>query len=282
MEFDMNKKLKILAGALAGVALAVGLYFVNARWIAPATAHKVDAAGKHPEAPPFSLTDLSGARLSLADYKGKVVLLDFWATWCGPCREEIPSFVEMQQKYASQGFSVIGVAMQDSPESVDKFYKQFHLNYPVAMGNSTVGSLYGGVFGLPTSFVIGRDGRIYAEHTGTTSPAVFESEIRQLLAETPGRDDASFTPAGMQQEIDVDKPGEVNPDVPGVDVSMLSKTQLAAFEKELDQVKCPCGGCQFSVLQCRREDSTCPVSRKIAREMLQKFLKANPPAGNKT
>jgi thiol-disulfide isomerase/thioredoxin len=278
----MNKKLKIIAGAIAAVALAVGLYFVNARWIVPATARKVDAAGKHPDAPVFDLTDLTGARLSLADYKGKVVLLDFWATWCGPCREEIPSFVEMQQKYASQGFSVIGVAMQDSPESVNKFYKEFHLNYPVAMGNATVGSLYGGVFGLPTSFVIGRDGRIYAEHTGTTSPSVFESEIKQLLAESPGGDDIGFTPAGLQQEIDVGKPGEVNPYVPGVDVSMLNKTQLAAFEKELDQVKCPCGGCKFSVLQCRRDDSTCGASLKIAREMLQKFLKENDLDGNKT
>jgi len=278
----MNKQIKILSGAVIAVALAVGLYFLNTKWIVPATAQRVNAAAKHPPAPAFDLTDINGAKLSLADYKGKVVLLDFWATWCGPCRVEIPSFVQMQQKYAGQGFSVIGVAMQDSPDSVNKFYQEFHLNYPVAMGSSAVSSLYGGVFGLPTSFVIGRDGLIYSEHTGTTSPEVFEKEIQQLLAEKPGSDDGSFMPAGPEQDIDLGTPGEANADVPGVDVSKLSPVELAAFEKQLDQAKCTCGGCKYSLLQCRRDDSTCPVSRKAAKEMLEKLRSDKSQASNKT
>jgi thiol-disulfide isomerase/thioredoxin len=280
----MILRMKILVGAVLAVVLGVGLYFLNARWIAPATIHKVRAAGNHPAAPDFSLTDINGARLALSDYRGKVVLLDFWATWCGPCRIEIPEFVQMEQKYRDQGFAVLGVAMQDTPDSVSHFYQQFHLNYPVAMGNSQLAALYGGIFGLPTSFLIGRDGRIYSEHSGTTGPEVFQDEIQQLLAAKPGQEVPGFSPAGQVEDIEVGTPGEANPEVPGVDISKLGAAQLAAFEKELEQHPCNCGGCKFSLLQCRRQDTTCPVSKKLAREMLQKMQdsKTAPDANPKT
>ena len=117
----------------------------------------------------------------MSSYRGKVVLLDFWATWCVPCREETPHFVELQQKYADSGLQIIGVSMDDSPDPVRTFYEQFHMNYPVVMGTAEVGSAYGGVLGLPIAFLIDRDGRIYARHMGATSPAVFEKEIVSLL-----------------------------------------------------------------------------------------------------
>lgn len=269
----MTKKLQILAGAVAAIVVVVGLYFLNARWIAPATSHKVKAAGNYPMAPNFSLTDLNGAKLALSDYKGKVVLLDFWATWCGPCRIEIPSFIQMETKYRDQGFTVIGLAIEDTPDAVRQFYQQFHMDYPVAMGDSKVASLYGGILGLPTSFVIGRDGRIYSQHTGTTSPQVFEKEVQELLAEKPGGDAANFTPAGASEEIDLGTPGEANPDVPGVDISKLKPAEVAEFKKQLDQDHCTCG-CKFSLLQCRRDDTTCSTSRKMARDALTKFTEA--------
>jgi thiol-disulfide isomerase/thioredoxin len=280
----MKQRMKIVVGAVLAVVLSVGLYFLNARWIAPATMHKVRAAGKHPNAPEFSLTDINGAKLALSDYQGKVVLLDFWATWCGPCRIEIPEFVQMEQRYRDQGFAVLGVAMQDTPDSVGKFYQQFKLNYPVAMGNSQLAALYGGIFGLPTSFLIGRDGRIYSQHSGTTGADVFESEIQQLLAAKPGEEVNAFSPAGQAEEIEVGTPGEANAEVPGVDVSKLSTAQLASFEKNLQANACTCGGCKFTLLQCRRQDATCPVSKKIAREMLQKLQdpKAIPDPNSKT
>ena len=281
----MAKRLQIVAGALAAIIVVVGLYFLNAHWIAPATSHKVKAAGNYPMAPDFSLTDMNGAKLSLSDYKGRVVLLDFWATWCGPCRIEIPSFVQMQMKYRDQGFSVIGLAIEDTPDAVKQFYQQFHMDYPVAMGDSKVAALYGGILGLPTSFVIGRDGRIYSQHTGTTSPQVFEKEVQELLAQKPGTDTASFTPSGNTEEIQLGTPGEANSDVPGVDISKLKPAELAEFKKQLDEAHCDCG-CKFTVLQCRREDTGCSTSRKIARDALTKFTdeksKAPTPAASKT
>ena len=124
---------------------------------------------------------MNGQQLHLSDYRGSVLLLDFWATWCDPCREEIPHFVELQNKYRDQGLQIVGVSMDDSPESVRDFYRQFKVNYPVVMGNAATGELYGGVLGLPIAFLIGRDGRIYSKHIGATDIAVFEREITILL-----------------------------------------------------------------------------------------------------
>jgi len=136
-------------------------------------------------APDFSLPELSGGQLKLSSYRGKVVLLDFWATWCTPCREETPQFVDLQNKYGDRGFQVIGVSMDDEPEPVRDFYKQFRMNYPVAMGNAKIGELYGGVLGLPIAFLIGRDGRIYLKHIGPVGMSTFEREVTSLLESQP-------------------------------------------------------------------------------------------------
>ena len=139
------------------------------------------SAKQHRPAPDFTLPLIDGEQLQLSSYRGKVVLLDFWATWCVPCREETPHFVELQQKYGGQGLQIIGVSMDDSPDPVHTFYQQFHMNYPVVMGTADVGSAYGGVLGLPIAFVIDREGRIYAKHMGATDAAVFEKDVIRLL-----------------------------------------------------------------------------------------------------
>jgi cytochrome c biogenesis protein CcmG, thiol:disulfide interchange protein DsbE len=136
---------------------------------------------EHRPAPDFNLPQLNGQPLQLSSYRGKVVLLDFWATWCVPCRAEIPQFVELQQKYGDRGLQIIGVSMDDSPEPVRDFYQQFHMNYPVVMGTAKTGELYGGVLGLPIAFVIGKDGLIYSKKIGATDMAVLEREIQKLL-----------------------------------------------------------------------------------------------------
>jgi len=138
-------------------------------------------SGEHSLAPDFSLPDLTGQRLDLSSYRGKVVLLDFWATWCDPCRDEIPHFVDLQNKYGGQGLQIIGVSMDDGPEPVRDFYHRFKMNYPVVMGNAKMGELYGGILGLPIAFLIGRDGRIRAKHIGATDISVFEKEIKAAL-----------------------------------------------------------------------------------------------------
>ena len=132
-------------------------------------------------APDFNLPQLDGQDLRLSSYRGKVVLLDFWASWCAPCREETPHLIDLQNKYRDHALQIIGVSMDDSPDPARAFYRQFHMNYPVVMGNAKTGELYGGVLGLPIAFLINREGRIYAKHIGATDPAVFEKDIATLL-----------------------------------------------------------------------------------------------------
>jgi peroxiredoxin len=160
--------------------LAVAIAVINRRW-APAPKSTASLAGESKLAPDFTLTDLDGRKLRLSDYKGKVVLLDFWATWCGPCRTEIPHFVEMQNKYGAEGFQVVGVSMDDDAKPVREFSQQYKLNYPVAVGDDKLAELYGGVLGLPVNFIIDREGRIYAKHLGATSVSVFDQEVNDLL-----------------------------------------------------------------------------------------------------
>jgi peroxiredoxin len=167
---------------VALVAVAVVVAGAYASWRNSARQPKVEKTkAELREAPDFTLPQLDGGQLRLSSYRGKVVLLDFWATWCVPCREETPHFVEMQQKYGDHGLQIIGVSMDDSPDPVRPFYQQFHMNYPVVMGTANVGSAYGGILGLPIAFVIDRDGRIYAKHMGATDPAVFDNDLKTLL-----------------------------------------------------------------------------------------------------
>jgi peroxiredoxin len=158
--------------------VGVGIYsYRHAQGSEPVSA----TAKQRRPAPDFTLPLIDGGQLHLSSYRGKVVLLDFWATWCVPCREEIPHFVELQQKYGGLGLQIIGVSMDDSTDPVHTFYQQFHMNYPVVIGTADVGASYGGVLGLPISFLIDREGRIYAKHMGATDAAVFEKDITTLL-----------------------------------------------------------------------------------------------------
>lgn len=132
-------------------------------------------------APDFSLVALDGKPLRLSDYSGKVVLLDFWATWCVPCQTEVPRFIAFQKHYAQHGFQVIGISFDDSPVPVRSFYKKFKMNYPVALGSPDVAKAYGGVLGLPVTFLIDRDGTIVKQYDGKVDLDAMESEITLLL-----------------------------------------------------------------------------------------------------
>jgi len=134
-------------------------------------------------APGFTLQDPSGARVSLADYKGKVVLLNFWATWCTGCKQEIPWFMDFQTKYKNEGLTVLGVSLDDEGWKVLKPYLAEHpMNYTIVLGNDDVAALYGGVDALPTTLVIDRKGNIASQHTGVVDRSEVEKELQSLLS----------------------------------------------------------------------------------------------------
>ncbi|MGP8260597.1 MAG: redoxin domain-containing protein [Acidobacteriaceae bacterium] len=135
----------------------------------------------HKMAPEFVRTDLDHKRLDLNAYRGKVVLLNFWATWCAPCQVEMPSFVEWQKKYGPRGLQVIGISLDDDPALVRSLVGKLKLNYPVAMGDVKLGDLYGGILGLPVTYLIDRHGMIRAEFQGETDLSKIERQLQFLL-----------------------------------------------------------------------------------------------------
>jgi thiol-disulfide isomerase/thioredoxin len=131
----------------------------------------------------FTLKDVQGKDVELASLKGKVVLLDFWATWCGPCKIEIPWFIEFQNKYGKDGLQVIGVSVDDPQARLAPYVAQMKMNYPVLQGldHDDIQDAYGPMFGIPVTIVISRDGKLCAKHVGLSSKDRFEAEIKSLL-----------------------------------------------------------------------------------------------------
>ncbi len=135
-------------------------------------------------APDFDLQTLDGKNLRLSDLRGKAVLLNFWATYCGPCKIEMPWFVELQREYGPQGFQIVGVAMDDaSTEEIAKFAKEMGVNYPILLGKESVGQSYGGVSVLPTTFFLDRDGTLIAREFGLQSRSVFVDHIKKAMSQ---------------------------------------------------------------------------------------------------
>jgi peroxiredoxin len=133
-------------------------------------------------APDFTLTDLSGKTVRLSDFKGKVVMLDFWATWCPPCRREIPDLIQLQNQYADKGFTVLGISLDDGgAATVKPFAQSIGMNYPLVIGNSQVTAAYGAIEAIPTTFLIGRDGMILKTYVGAQDKSEFQSDIQSAL-----------------------------------------------------------------------------------------------------
>ncbi len=135
-------------------------------------------------APQFSRPDLQGRKIDLHGLRGKVVLLDFWASWCTPCIVEIPHLIDLQRRYGLRGLQVIGVSMDDSAAPVKAVTQRFAFNYPVILGDAKFGNLYGGVLGLPVQFLITPDGKILHIWTGEVSPAVLERVLKSALGQS--------------------------------------------------------------------------------------------------
>lgn len=171
--------------AAAAVACAVALLIVpwmmrGPRMSSPGTGSPSGSTG---EAANLDLTvkDMNGASVRLADYRGKVIVLNFWATWCGPCEVEIPELVETYAHYKDQGVVVLGVSIDDSAETLRAYAPQKKMNYPVLLMQDDVDEAYGPIFGVPVTFFIGRDGTISRKHFGPVTKAQVEQEIKALL-----------------------------------------------------------------------------------------------------
>jgi cytochrome c biogenesis protein CcmG/thiol:disulfide interchange protein DsbE len=182
----MNRKM--IGVALATVAMTAAWW-----WAGPKLMHvAAEAIVKSREltanrkAPDFKLKNADGQDVKLSDFRGKVVLLNFWATWCGPCQFEIPWFVDFENKYGSSGFTVLGVSMDDDGWKVVKpFLAEKKVNYPVLLGDEKMNQAYGGIDSLPTTLMLDQDGRIAFIHAGLISKKIYQQEIDELLAKKP-------------------------------------------------------------------------------------------------
>ncbi len=135
-------------------------------------------------APNFELPDVNGRKVKLSDFKGKIIILDFWATWCPPCRAEIPGFIELYKKYKDKGVEIIGISLDEGGvKDVLPFMREFGINYTILIGNYKVTQDYGGIRGIPTTFVIDKKGYIRAKYVGYRPKEVFERDIIMLLNE---------------------------------------------------------------------------------------------------
>lgn len=177
-----HRRSKIAGAILLALLLVSGAYTVL-RHRREARERHIRALADRTSAPDFSLTDLQGRSLQLTAFRGKVVLLDYWATWCAPCKIEVPHLVSLQKKYGAQGLQIIGISMDDDSATVQTFARELAVNYPIAIGTAQLAEAYGGVLGLPVAFLIDRNGRIVKRMDGDAKLQGLESEIGQLLAE---------------------------------------------------------------------------------------------------
>jgi peroxiredoxin len=166
---------------LAGIG-ALALAFAIVTWPAGSAGNGCDPDAR-PARLDFVVKDMNGNDVRFADFKGKVILLNFWATWCPPCRVEIPAFVELQDKYRDDGLVILGLSIDDPVESLKPFAEEFRMNYPVLVGadRDDIQEAFGPLWGIPVTVIINRDGKICKRHMGFATKEQFEREIRALL-----------------------------------------------------------------------------------------------------
>ncbi len=218
---------------------------------------------------PFTLTDLDGKTLSSDAWKGKVVLVNFWATWCGPCRAEIPDLVDLQNKYRDQ-LVIVGISEDEGPvDGVRKFAEQYMVNYPIAMTTDEVNDRFPGITALPTTYFLDREGKVVQKHVGMLHARETEATTRLL--------------AGLEVNADVkriDDPTRMNPEdiaqlkeIPGVDLSGVPESKRSEVLQALNSENCTCG-CGLTVAKCRVDDPSCPVSPVVAKAIVDRIVAA--------
>jgi thiol-disulfide isomerase/thioredoxin len=213
-------------------------------------------------APEFKLSALDGKPLTLAALEGKVIFLNFWATWCGPCRAEIPDLIALQDRYKDR-LQIIGLNVDDEQADIQKYVEEMGINYPVAMTSNDLRIQYGGIPALPTSFVLDTEGRVVQKHVGLWNPAVYETEIRALLGMPIMAKVETFEDKGEVFLAHADRATEL----PGVDLSKLTPEQKKIVLHRFNADTCTCG-CKFTLAQCRIWDSACAVSKAATEKII--------------
>jgi thiol-disulfide isomerase/thioredoxin len=280
MDLMDSKKSLGLVGLLSVVALVAAIWMVarpsQVSLPDPSASSDVAPISSHPEKMALQfyrnpaavadvmMKDVDGRPISTASFKGKVVIVNFWATWCPPCRAEIPDLIKLQDKYRDQ-LQIIGISDDDDPPAVVKKWADAHgMNYPIVMSNDELRKIFVGVRALPTSFILNRDSKMVIRHVGMLQAATTEAETRHL--------------AGMPVDVEVeeidkdDKPAKLAnalqvTQIPGLDLTKLTKEQRIAAITKLNEEPCTCG-CNQTLARCRVDDPTCPVSLPKAKEVV--------------
>jgi len=227
---------------------------------------------KKPEAATtFSVQTIKGQRLSTADFKGKVTIVNFWATWCGPCKAEIPDLVALQERYRDY-VQVIGISEdEDAPDVVQRFADERKVNYPIAMSNDDIRKIFPGVVALPTTFILDKDGHLVQKHIGMLNKAMTEHEARAIAGlETK----ANVLVVEPDQPVGLANAAEAK-EIPGVDLKPLSAAKRVEVLQRLNKEGCTCG-CDLTIAKCRIDDPACGVSLPIARRIVKEMTEGLP------
>ena len=212
----------------------------------------------------FTVRTLDGQTISSASLRGKVTVINFWATWCGPCRAEIPDLVALQDKYRDT-LQIIGISQDEAtPDVVKRFAADHHVNYPIAMMTAELEARFPGIAALPTSYILDGDARIVQKHVGMLTASMTEAEVR-VLAKLPVN--ATVEHVDQTQGLKLEN-GAQALNIPGVDLSKLSAQRRTEALQKLNGQPCTCG-CDLTVARCRVDDPSCGVSLPLARTIVQ-------------
>ncbi len=274
----MRTKLPVTLALLlvAGLALLGASHSFSSRTIAAAASPSARADDenqpvirfvRNPEmAPPLQAEDLAGKPVNKNNWGGKVVLVNFWATWCPPCREEIPELLELQKEFKDR-LQIVGISEdEDPPASVLKFARQKGMTYPIVMATDQLIAEYGGVPALPTSFLIDTQGRVVQKHSGLYPIDAYELEIRALLGMPTDARVETFDDNG---QIFLKNAAHAT-ELPGVSFKGLTPEQKKVALHRMNMENCTCG-CKLTLTECRVNDTECPVSAKIAGQIVKQI-----------
>jgi len=216
--------------------------------------------------PSFTAPDLDGKPIAIADLRGKVVLVNFWATWCPPCREEIPDLIALQKKYKDT-LQIIGISQDSgSVDDVRRFAAAMGMNYPIVMSTPEIEKLFPGIYALPTTFLVDKDGKVAQKHVGQLNASLTDVEARSLAGLAP---EIQVVYAEDEDKVRLENAAQANK-IPGVDLSKLPGAKRDEALKALNSEHCTCG-CELTLAQCRLNDPDCSTSLPLAQQIVEKI-----------